>query len=310
MPGGSCTKLEGDGDPHQWILHKQLSEKRDCGDSYCLVANVHEIDFAIGANTHGSDWFSGDFAVESEIHTGLSNLACTGGGNQPGNSVCSYAVIWHTDYTVRTGVANSCALDGCQEGPDTNIIRSPNSIHDSKIEYYCAWDDACGEQGQENWIAGPAMGPPAPAAVNSPASAPLIERQNCLDTDCTSLEGNGDPHQWILRKQLSDTLICEGTGDDGCGMVTETDQLAYELYADTKDAGAWIDGGFAVEQSLWTGKYWGDCPGNPGDRVCVWAEIWHTDVSASYVYEICFGCMTDPSLAVHRPWRPQEFLRW
>ena len=322
VPSGSCTKLEGNGDPHQWILHKQISEKRDCGDTYCVVAEEHEIDYSIKANTHGLDWISGGFAVEKEIHTGRPNFGCTGGGQQPGNSVCTWATLWHTDYTVRPGIANSCDLNDCQESGKTGIIRSPNSLHEGQIEYYCAYDADCGEQGQEIWNLGPAIPPPAvekrqsgpaigpsvPRSEPTLAAASLTERQDCNVWVCAELEGNGDPHQWILRKQLSDTLTCGGEGDGrvDCGM-TDGDQIATELFANSGDTGVWIDGGFEVSESVWTGKYWGDCKAKPGDRVCVWAEIWHTSVSILCAPNtVCLKANT--SYAVHRPRRSSQFL--
>ena len=272
LPAGSCTALEGSGDPHQWILHKQLSSKVDCGDEVCGVSDKDQEDYTIIADTHGSDWISGDLEVEESIKTG-THLGCEGGGDQPGRTVCVYAVIWHTDYTVHGGVKNWCDLDGCIQDDMTRIIRAPNKITHG-VEYYCAWDDACGEQGEEIWIAAAAGGPPS-----------ALDKRQCGIGHRSVLEGDGAPKQMILRKQISNHVVCA----EGPCSVKSTAEASHEVKwrVEPEEDIPWIDGGFDVEKSVDTGILEGDlttldgetlyeCQGQPYEAVCIIADIWHT----------------------------------
>ena len=97
----------------------------------------------------------------------------------------------------------------------------------------------------------------------------LVERQSCFPAgSCTRVEGNGDPHQWILHKHL--------------GLWHAPPETTFKSTHDTD----WIDGGFDVveELTIHTNEDEHNCWGEPpvGRVACLWASIWHTDVSRFY----------------------------
>lgn len=272
VPSGSCTSLEGNGDPHQWVLHKQLSPKLICGGTYCTVYENEETDYKISANTHGLDWISGEFDVGTGFHNG-----CTGGGQNPGTSVCTKTLIWHTDYTVRGGIANTCSTGDCIEYDDTTIIRSPNQLHHG-VEYYCAWDDDCAERGAETWIFAGAGGPPTAQALDT-------RNDLCLFADCH--EPVGDTHQWIKRKQVSDPFACHGYENDPSCPLPSNIIKSQAVGADIPDEAVYNDFGYAVAPLIHTGlpghsvpwPQGNECTAKPGEVVCMHADLWHTVVS-------------------------------
>ena len=180
-------------------------------------------------------------------------------------------------YTVRGGLASSCEGNVCKTRDYTSTILSPNTIPSpDDTTYVCAVNDGCMARGSEEWLPGPAMDPPEP--VHTPASPPAVslqERQICMPGGgCAQLEGDGFPHQWIFHKQLSGKYEC---GDNTCS-ISPDQQISYPVSADWGGAGEWIDGDFAVTEKLDTGTLEG-CVGPAGGFACVFAEIWHTDVS-------------------------------
>lgn len=308
VPSGSCTRPEGDGDPHQWILTKQLSAKKDCGDDNCAVQENEQINYKIRANTNGLDWISGGFDVQESVDAGFHN-ECVGGGNNPGRSVCVKAVFWHTDYTVRGGIANQCATDGCLEDKDTTIFRSPNQIR-VRVEYYCAWDDDCADQGAESWAYAQEGPPPSPAPKRAldpaardetleyePSHSSALEKRDddCpIGKDCFGLWQNGAVKQMILHKQISDPYACAGFADDpGCPFDGKTKSWDAPIRYDG-DKVKWSDlknvigaAGWPVEKSIKTGQPGKDgaapdCAAKPGETVCLFADLWHTQFSTNY----------------------------
>lgn len=93
-----CAQLEGDGDPHQVVLHKRLSLVALCDASApCALSDSEPVQrsYIIQADTHGTQWTSGGFAVVESVQTGTH--PCVGG---PGQRVCAFAAIWHTEVSV------------------------------------------------------------------------------------------------------------------------------------------------------------------------------------------------------------------
>lgn len=148
------------------------------------------------------------------------------------------------------------------------------------------------------------MGPPEPAHTSATGNSSLQERQSCLPMGgCTSLEGDGDPHQLILHKQLSGRYQC---GNDICS-ISPDQQISYPLSADDGGAGHWTDGGFDVVEELETGTMDG-CAGPAGGFVCVFAEIWHTDVSCLRFLGAAYRVLT--MIPVHGSRRFYEHVRF
>ena len=179
-------------------------------------------------------------------------------------------------FTVRPGIKNSC-FPQCNTIDRTVIVRAPNTITHG-VQYLCRYDDECHEQGHEEWFLSIAGPPPAPGPLQPPASTDLEKRQRtCIsggDDGCAVLEGDGDPHQWVLHKQLSGRMSCSGK----VCPIDESLTKEYIITADMGDAARWTDGGFAVEWEVRTGTF-GGCNTATEGTVCVIAEIWHTDVS-------------------------------
>lgn len=97
-----CSEVVGDGNPHQWILHKQLSLTVDCGDSLqCYVKDWQQKSYKLYADTHGAQFTSGDLAVSGSVDTGVFEDYCLGGHFQ---KVCTFAALWYTDVSPHSRV--------------------------------------------------------------------------------------------------------------------------------------------------------------------------------------------------------------
>lgn len=107
-------------------------------------------------------------------------------------------------------------------------------------------------------------------------SAALVERQHgCITISCSELKGDGDPHQWLLHKQVSSWLDCGGTT---CGIGEAQLGEEFTIKADTGGAD-FTAGGFNVVDQVTIPVFAGECTADPGHRVCVKSVIWITHVS-------------------------------
>lgn len=107
----------------------------------------------------------------------------------------------------------------------------------------------------------------------------LVERQHgCIRISCSELKGNGDPHQWLLHKQVSSWLDCGGTT---CGIGEAQFDEEFIVKADSGDAD-FTTGGFNVVDHVTIPVFGGECKADAGHRVCVKSVIWWTHVSSTH----------------------------
>lgn len=110
-------------------------------------------------------------------------------------------------------------------------------------------------------------------------NAALVERQKGCGPNlpCGELVGDGDPHQVIWQKQISTTFNCGGST---C-VISDWQQHSFGIRAQLPEDTTWITGGLHVTDYVNTGIYTGECKADPGHSVCIYADIYHTDVSPS-----------------------------
>lgn len=106
----------------------------------------------------------------------------------------------------------------------------------------------------------------------------IVERQLCVPSgSCTRLEGNGDPHQWILHRQTTPNEVCPV---EQCWVGQFSGSSGPETTFKSHHNTDWIDGGFDVLEELTITGQDHTCFGPQSQVSCIWANIWHTDVSS------------------------------
>ncbi|GAB1310988.1 Ubiquitin 3 binding protein But2 C-terminal domain-containing protein [Madurella fahalii] len=98
--------------------------------------------------------------------------------------------------------------------------------------------------------------------------------------------GNGNQHQNPLNIQISDPM------DYGPGSCTVGHSQARSFAIDwsaSATAWQWLNGGFAVERSVETGKSY-ECHGNPHDYLALWKKVGQTAYTVqNAMYNVCTG---------------------
>ncbi|KAI2604735.1 uncharacterized protein GGS25DRAFT_533620 [Hypoxylon fragiforme] len=143
----AATKLDGNGSPRQRYLHKQLSQVLTCDpENGCSVGESQSTSYTIGwsisTGTAVTQWITGGFDVSMSWSTG-NQYTCMGG---PGDSICIWQKIAHTNYKVKTGSLNQCTgfrASGRSE------ISSPNK-NNAGGGFYCVVG-TCRSQGEQYW---------------------------------------------------------------------------------------------------------------------------------------------------------------
>jgi hypothetical protein len=159
------TQLNGNGNPHQNFVYKQVSGTTDCTNNPSGSATVTQSE-TVGWSVSisgAADFITGGFQVSASTTTGFSNsFGCaTNGGTQSG-SLCVFERIQLTAYTVnsRTCIENSCTGATCGGWGENVVIYAPNSNQGS-----CFYDNfqlnlPCLGLGSEQYVYnGPAGGP-------------------------------------------------------------------------------------------------------------------------------------------------------
>ncbi|KAK3389496.1 hypothetical protein B0H63DRAFT_463784 [Podospora didyma] len=90
--------------------------------------------------------------------------------------------------------------------------------------------------------------------------------------------GDGDPHQNPIHIQVTDPIECDGDGSRGCDIEPDRAQSFQILYYASANLNRWIDGGFAVQQSIDTREPGTavQCGNNDGGMVALWKKVGYT----------------------------------
>ena len=132
---GACgANLDGNGNPNNDFLHRQVTDVITCGDQPCSVETSGQDDFNwVQKSGDGTDFTDGGLAVQESVS--LHDMySCNGAA---GDVICVWADVPYVGYTVEGG----CVLEG------------PKS--DAPANYYCVFGaESCRNNGDEYWCYG------------------------------------------------------------------------------------------------------------------------------------------------------------
>jgi hypothetical protein len=164
-PTTKQTIKDGNGNPHQNFIFKQISGTTDCTNNPSGSASIQNgmtVGWIASAG-FSTDFLTGGFSVTESVTTGSTNaFGCkTNSGTHTG-SLCVFERIQVTAFTAkqRECSSNSCTGTHCGNYDTTGVIFAPNTVQGS-----CYYDNfqlnlPCGVEGSEHHIdSGPAGGP-------------------------------------------------------------------------------------------------------------------------------------------------------
>ncbi len=159
------TQLNGNGNPHQNFVYKQVSGTTDCTNNPSGSASVVDSQ-TVGwtlSISGAADFITGGFTVSVSTTTGYDNAfgCATNTGTHTG-SLCVFERIQLTAYTVnsRECVESSCTGTSCGSWGENVVIYAPNTNQGE-----CFYDNfqlnlPCEGLGAEYYVySGPAGGP-------------------------------------------------------------------------------------------------------------------------------------------------------
>ncbi|KAM0326545.1 hypothetical protein ACHAQA_006414 [Verticillium albo-atrum] len=128
-------KKKGNGNPHKWRRHEQLTDRINCGNGECGIEHgvevsvTHQAGFSLSGIGSG-DWINGGYSV-SWTKTNSQVVVCGGVRNQV---VCIYGWRRYQEYTVVRETWSSCKPS--EKKSKTYDIWSPLPGSDEH-EFYC-----------------------------------------------------------------------------------------------------------------------------------------------------------------------------
>lgn len=119
--------------------NQSLVRRQSCSTEY---STEYSIEYSVSIDA-GSEWISGGFSVAETWTTG-NTYTCDG---NPGDTVCVWANIAHTSYTVMGNYTSPCFVDTYPS--ELYTIQSPN-VNNAGGGYYCVVG-YCRNNGDEYW---------------------------------------------------------------------------------------------------------------------------------------------------------------
>lgn len=159
------TQLNGNGNPHQNFVYKQVSGTTDCTNNPSGGASVQQGE-TVGWSVSISgevNFITGGFEVSESTTTGYtSSFGCATDTGDHTGSLCVFERIQLTAYTVngRDCTESSCGGSSCGSWGEDVVIYAPNTDQGS-----CFYDNfqlnlPCDGLGAEHYVySGPAGGP-------------------------------------------------------------------------------------------------------------------------------------------------------
>ncbi|RGP66606.1 hypothetical protein FLONG3_8802 [Fusarium longipes] len=142
------VKKKGNGNPKKWRLHKQVTDRLQCGKGGCEAAGgqewsvTHSASFSL-EGLGKSSWITGGYSVAyTRGHSQLMN--CQGAW---GETVCLAHWHDHQEYSVNRERWNTCAFNPIK---DSYYTYSPSTKSNRK-SYYCKRSN-CQNAGHSGWV--------------------------------------------------------------------------------------------------------------------------------------------------------------
>lgn len=158
------TELNGNGNPHQNFVYKQVSGTTDCTNNpsgSAAVVNSQSVGWSISVGGT-ANFINGGFSVSETTSTGYDNsFGCSTNSGTHTGSLCVFERIQLTAYTVqsRECIDSTCGATTCGSWA-TSVIYAPNSNQGD-----CYYDNfqlnlPCQGLDAEHYVySGPAGGP-------------------------------------------------------------------------------------------------------------------------------------------------------